>query len=37
MPLAGEYQPGVFFPLTLLLALPDGVMWRRLALQILAG
>jgi hypothetical protein len=37
MPLAGEFQPAAFFPLTLLLLLPDGVMWRHLALQILAG
>jgi hypothetical protein len=37
MPLAGEYQPAAFFPVTLLLLLPDGVVWRHLALQLLAG
>ena len=37
MPLAGEYQPGAFSPLTLLLLLPNGVVWRHLALQWIAG
>ena len=37
MPLAGEYQPAAFSPLTLLLALPNGMAWRHLALQIIAG
>ena len=37
MPLTAEYQPATFFPLTLLLLLPKGMIWRHLALQILAG
>ena len=37
MPLAGEYQPAAFFPLTLLVMLPGGMIWWHLALQITAG
>ena len=38
MPLAGELQPGAFFlPFTLLFLLPDGVLWQRIAMQIIAG
>ena len=37
LPLAAEFQPAAFFPPTLLLALPSGVIWRHLLLQILAG
>jgi hypothetical protein len=37
MPLAGSYNPAVFSPLTMLLLLPNGMVWRHLALQILAG
>jgi hypothetical protein len=37
MPLAGEYQPAAFSPLTLLLLLPKGMVWRHLAMQIIAG
>ncbi len=37
MPLAGEMQSGVFFPLTLLLALHQGVLFVQLALEAIAG
>jgi hypothetical protein len=37
LPLAGEYQPAAFFPLTLLLLLPKGMLLQHLLLQILAG
>jgi hypothetical protein len=37
MPLAGQYNPAAFSPLTMLLLLPNGMAWRHLALQILAG
>ena len=37
LPLAGEYQPAAFFPLTLLLLLPRGMAWMQVALEILAG
>jgi len=38
MPLAGEMQPGAFFlPFSLLLALPDGVLWLTLLMQAIAG
>ena len=37
LPLAGEYQPAAFFPLTLLLLLPQGMAWQMLALQLLSG
>jgi hypothetical protein len=37
LPLAGEYQPAAFFPLTLLLLLPQGMLWEGLILQVLAG
>ena len=36
-PLAGEMQSGAFFPLTLLLALHDGVLWVQLAVEAVAG
>jgi hypothetical protein len=37
MPLAAEFHPSAFFPATFLLLLPNGVVWRRLLLQLLAG
>ncbi|MCQ8276866.1 hypothetical protein NFI95_00180 [Acetobacteraceae bacterium KSS8] len=38
MPLAGEYQPAAFFlPFVLLTALPNGLLWMKLSLQIVAG
>ncbi|HEX4762734.1 MAG TPA: hypothetical protein VFU92_00285, partial [Usitatibacter sp.] len=37
LPLAAEYQPGAFFPLTAFLLLPQGLAWQHAALQILAG
>jgi hypothetical protein len=38
LPLAAEMQPAAFFlPFTLLLALPGGVLWLKLALQVLTG
>ena len=37
LPLAAEYQPAAFFPLTLLLLLPYGMLWQQLFLQFLAG
>ncbi len=38
VPLAGEYQPAAFFlPFVLLLALPNGVLLLKLALQLIAG
>jgi hypothetical protein len=38
LPLAAEMQPSAFFlPFTLLLALPGGVLWLKIALQALAG
>jgi hypothetical protein len=37
MPLAAEYQPAAFFPLTFLLLLPQGALIEHLLLQILAG
>ncbi len=37
LPLAGEYQPAAFFPLTPLLLLADGMLWQRIALQAIAG
>jgi hypothetical protein len=38
VPLAGELQPGAFFlPFNLLLILKDGVLWQRIAMQIVAG
>src|SRR5258708_5732506 len=37
MPLAAEYQPSAFFPLTFLLLLPRGMVLLQMALQILAG
>lgn len=36
-PLAGEMQSAALFPLTWLLALPDGQLWMHLALQMIAG
>jgi len=37
LPLAAEYQPAAFFPLTLILLLPQGFVWEHLLLQMLAG
>lgn len=37
LPLAGEYQPAAFFPLTFLLLLPRGPLLEHLLLQMLAG
>ncbi len=37
LPLTGEYQPAAFFPLTLLLLLPDGMVWHHLVIQIVAA
>jgi len=37
LPLAAEYQPAAFFPLTLALLLPHGMVWEHCFLQILAG
>ena len=37
LPLAAEYQPAAFFPLTFLLLLPKGMLLQQLALQVLAG
>ncbi len=38
MPLAGELQPGSFFlPFTFLFLLPEGLLWQRLLMQIIAG
>jgi hypothetical protein len=37
LPLAAEYQPAAFFPLTLLLLLPKGMLWQHLLLQVLSG
>jgi dolichol kinase len=38
VPLAGELQPGAFFlPFSLLLLLREGVLWQRIAMQIIAG
>jgi len=38
VPLAGELQPGAFFlPFNLLLLLPEGLLWQRIAMEILAG
>jgi len=37
MPLAAEYQPSAFLPLTFLLLLPRGMVLLQMALQILAG
>jgi hypothetical protein len=37
LPLASEYQPGAFFPPTLLLLLPQGMLLEHLLLQMLAG
>jgi hypothetical protein len=37
LPLAAEYQPGAFFPLTFLLLLPQGMLLEHLLLQMLAG
>jgi hypothetical protein len=38
VPLAGELQPGAFFlPFSLLLLLKEGVLWQRIAMQIIAG
>lgn len=37
MPLAAEYQPAAFFPLTFLILLPRGMVLLQMVLQILAG
>jgi hypothetical protein len=38
VPLAGELQPGAFFlPFNFLLLLKEGVLWQRIAMQIVAG
>lgn len=37
LPLAAEYQPAVFFPLTLLLASQNGFAWHHVLLQVIAG
>ncbi len=38
VPLAGELQPGAFFlPFNLLLILKEGLLWQRIAMQIVAG
>lgn len=37
LPLAAEYQPAAFFPLTFLLLLPKGMVLQQLALQMLTG
>ncbi|MDZ5647260.1 hypothetical protein [Nitrospirillum sp. BR 11828] len=37
MPLAGEMQSAALFPLTPLLALPDGQLYMHIAMQIIAG
>jgi hypothetical protein len=37
LPLAAEYQPAVFFPPTLLLLLPNGMLVEHILLQVLAG
>jgi hypothetical protein len=37
LPLAGMYQPAAFFPLTLLLILPHGMLIEHILLQIIAG
>ena len=37
LPLAGMYQPAAFFPLTLLLILPQGMLIQHILLQIIAG
>ncbi len=38
VPLAGELQPGAFFlPFNLLLLLKEGLLWQRIAMQVIAG
>ncbi len=38
VPLAGELQPGAFFlPFNLLLLLKEGMLWQRIAMQVVAG
>lgn len=36
-PLAGEMQSAALFPLTLLLALPAGLVWMHITLEVIAG
>ena len=36
-PLAGEMQSAALFPLTLLFALPSGLLWFHLSLELIAG
>ncbi len=38
LPLAGELQPGAFFlPFNLLLLLPEGILWQKISMQIIAA
>lgn len=37
LPLAAEFQPATFFPLTFLLLFPNGIVWQHILLQIIAG
>ena len=37
VPLAGEMQSGAFYPFTLLLALPNGLLWLQMSLEVVAG
>src|SRR5690349_11309815 len=37
LPLAAEYQPAAFFPLTLLMLFPRGVVWEQTILEAVAG
>ncbi|ACC71473.1 hypothetical protein PPMP20_12525 [Paraburkholderia phymatum] len=37
LPLAAEYQPAAFFPPTLMLLLPNGMLLQHILLQIIAG
>jgi hypothetical protein len=37
LPLAAEYQPAAFFPLTFLILLPDGMVWLQWSLRVLSG
>lgn len=37
LPLAAEYQPAALSPLTLLMLLPNGMVWHQVVLQLLAG
>jgi hypothetical protein len=38
MPLAGELQPASFFlPFTFLFLLPEGLLWQKICMQVIAG